>query len=41
MKRSASITQSLSDSSPPTNVDTNFPDGAQSIALDSEIEISL
>ena len=41
MKRSASITQSLSDSSPPTVVDTNFPDGAQSIALDSEIEISL
>ena len=41
MKRSASITQSLSDSSPPTVVDTNFPDGSQSIALDSEIEISL
>ena len=41
MKRSASITQSLSDSSPPLVVDTNFPDGAQSIALDSEIKISL
>ena len=41
MKRSASITQSLSDSSPPTVVDTNFPDGSESISLDSEIEISL
>tara|TARA_Y100001980_G_C14554108_1_gene340250 strand:+ start:1158 stop:3866 length:2709 start_codon:yes stop_codon:yes gene_type:complete len=41
MKKSASITQSLSDSSPPTVVDTNVPDGAGSIALDSEIEISL
>ena len=41
MKKSASITQSLSDSSPPTVVDTNLPDGAEGVALDSEIEIAL
>ena len=41
MKKSASITQSLSDSSPPTVIDTNLPDGAEGVALDLEIEIAL
>ena len=41
MKKSASITQSLSDSSPPTVVDTSLPDGSEGVALDSEIEILL
>ena len=41
MKKSASITQSLSDSSPPAVIDTNLPDGAEGVALDLEIEIAL
>ena len=41
MKKSASITQGLSDSTPPEVVDTNFPDVSESLALDSEIEIFL
>ena len=41
MKKSASITQGLSDSTPPEVVDTNFPEGSESLALDSEIEIFL
>ena len=41
MKKSASITQGLSDSTPPEVVDTNFPDVSESLALDSEIQIFL